>query len=83
MTLQALNLIAHSLNILPRTLQVLTILRTAHALSQFTQLPLFIFQQLKRLLLDENPIRTAIVAGPITPIFRSLSSGIKLRLDLR
>lgn len=83
MTLQALDLFAHGLDIFPRALEILPILGSSHALPQLPKLAFLVLQQLQSLLLNENPIRPAVIAWPIPPRLRSLPRGFQLLLHLR
>lgn len=82
MSLQTLNLLAHSLDIFPRPFQILPILRPTNTLPQLSQFPFLILQKLKRLLLNQHPIWPAITTRPITSSLGCLAGRLQLRLHL-
>lgn len=82
MVLQAIHLFPNSLDILTEPLQILSVLSTASTLAQLAQLALFILQQRECFLLNENPIRSAIMPRPVPSRLGSFIGGIQLRLQL-
>lgn len=83
MALQPVHLFPNSLDILPKSLQILTILSTASTLTQLPQLSLLILQERKRLLLNENPVGPAIMARAIPSSVGGFIGGAQLLLQLR
>lgn len=79
---QSIDLFGNSLDIFPKTFQVLSFLGSAHAFSQLPEFTLLVLQQLERFLLDQNPIGSTVISRLIPLTMGSFIGRLQLAFRL-